>query len=84
MENTRTANRLPPGTVGKILELRHAGPMHRRLMELGLFPGQCIRRSYTAPAGSPIAFETQGTVVALRARDAKSILVQELDPLWTP
>lgn len=84
MENTQTADRLPPGTGGRIRELRLTGPLRRRLLELGLVPGRCIRRVYTAPAGSPIAFEAQGMVVALRTRDARSILVQEVDAPWTP
>ncbi len=83
MENVQTADRLPPGAWGRILELRLPGPLHRRLLELGLFPGRCIRRAHTAPAGSPIAFEAQGMVVALRTRDAAHILVQEADGPWT-
>ena len=83
MENTWTADRLPPGACARILELRTAEPLRRRLLELGLIPGQRICRRYTAPAGSPIAYEAQGMVVALRAHDAKTILLQEADGLWT-
>ena len=84
MENTRTADRLTPGSAGRILELRLPGPLRGRLEELGLIPGRCIRRRYTAPAGSPIAYEAQGMVVALRTRDAEHILVREVDAPWTP
>ena len=84
MENTRTADRLHPGICGRILELRLAGPLRERLLELGLIPGRRIRRVCTAPAGSPIAYEAQGMVVALRTRDARNILVQEVDAPWTP
>ena len=84
MEHAQTADRLPPGASGRILELRLTGPLRRRLLELGLIPGQCIRRVYTAPAGSPIAYEVQGMVLALRSRDAERILVQEEDAPWTP
>ena len=84
MENTRTADRLPPGIGGRILELRLASPLRDRLLELGLSPGRRIRRVCTAPAGSPIAYESQGMVVALRTRDARNILVQEVDMPWTP
>ena len=84
MEHIRTADRLPPGSAGTITQLTLAGPLRRRLLELGLIPGRTIRRRYTAPAGSPIAYEAQGMIVALRAGDAAGILVQEADAPWTP
>ena len=77
MENTHSAVRLQPGASGRITQLCVTGPLHFRLQELGLIPGQTIRRRYTAPAGSPIAYEVQGMVVALRARDAENILVED-------
>ena len=84
MENTHSAVRLRPGASGTIAQLCMAGPLRMRLQELGLIPGQTIRRRYTAPAGSPIAYEVQGMVLALRARDAENILVREVDAPWTP
>ena len=84
MEHTLRADRLPPGAAGRIVQLGLTGPLRRRLLELGLIPGQTLLRRWTAPAGSPIAYEAQGMVVALRARDARNILVQEVDAPWTP
>ena len=84
MEPTQTADRLAPGAAGKIVRLGMSGPLRSRLLELGLIPGQILLRRWTAPAGSPIAYEAEGMVVALRARDAANILVGEVDGPWTP
>lgn len=63
--------------------------MRRRLLELGLIPGTrvtCVTRS---PAGDPAAYLIRGSVIALRARDAKGIAVvpcsqaaQGYSPAW--
>ena len=84
MEHTLRADRLPPGAAGRIVQLGLTGPLRRRLLELGLIPGQTLLRRWTAPAGSPIAYEAQGMVVALRAGDAAHILVGEADGPWMP
>ncbi len=78
-----TLDRLAPGAAGRITALRHPEPTARRLMELGLIPGAVLTRRYTAPAGSPIAYEAGGTLLALRRKDAAQIFVQELALPWT-
>ncbi len=81
--NELTADRLAPGCAGRITKLSMAEPLRRRLLELGLIPGAMIRRRWTAPAGSPIAFEAGGALLALRKNDAAGIAVQEAGELWT-
>ncbi len=83
-ESIMTADRLEPGRVGRIIELRDCGALTRRLMELGLIPGAVLLRRHTAPGGSPIAYEAGGTLLALRAKDAAQLLVREEDLPWTP
>lgn len=79
-----SAAQLPPGGCGLIIELRHPEPLRVRLMELGIVPGAKLLRKYTAPSGSPIAFEAAGAVTAIRKRDAVQILVREVQAPWTP
>lgn len=79
-----TAAALSPGAVGLIIDLRLLGPMRRRLLDLGIVPGAHLRRRYTAPSGSPIAYEIGGAVIALRRHDAAQIVVEEADDPWTP
>lgn len=72
-----SAAQLLPGQSGRVTELRHSGSLRRRLMEMGIIPGVTLLRRYTAPSGSPIAFEAAGTVIAIRRRDAELLMVQE-------
>ena len=78
-----TADRLMPGCAGQIVALLDQGPLRLRLTELGLIPGAVLLRRYTAPAGSPIAFDVGGVLLALRRKDAARIAVREVDVPWT-
>lgn len=79
-----TAAQLPFGAVGVVIEICLQGPMRRRLLDLGIVPGARLRRCYTAPSGSPIAYEVNGAVLALRKDDAAQIAVEEADEPWKP
>lgn len=78
-----SAAELLPGHVGCIEALRQEGVLRQRLLDLGIIPGAKLLRTYTAPSGSPIAFEIQGMVVALRKRDAAKIMVREVTEPWS-
>jgi len=82
--NRICAAQLAHGAAGRVIELQHSGTLRRRLLDLGLIPGASICRRYTAPAGTPIAFEISGAVVALRKKDAEKVYVQEVQQAWTP
>ncbi|MCB1598373.1 MAG: ferrous iron transport protein A, partial [Gammaproteobacteria bacterium] len=47
----------------------------RRLMELGLLPGEPVELIGRAPLGDPLAVLIRGTRVALRTRDARRIRI---------
>lgn len=83
-ETMITADRLLPGQSGRITQLSQHRALRQRLLELGLIPGAVILRRHTAPAGSPIAFESNGMLLALRRQDAQRILVQEVEGHWIP
>ena len=78
------ADRLTPDAMGRVIEISASGMLRLRLFDLGVVPGALICRRYTAPAGSPIAFDIQGAMVALRKSDAASIMIQEVRESWTP
>ncbi|MBL8848644.1 MAG: ferrous iron transport protein A [Planctomycetaceae bacterium] len=50
----------------------------RRLMELGLLPGEPIELIGRAPFGDPLAVLIRGTRIALRVRDARRVQVAVL------
>lgn len=46
-----------------------------RFYDLGLVPGSRVKKLFSSPAGSPVAYEVIGTVLALRKKDAEKIQV---------
>ena len=71
---------LRPGHTAIISELDGADEAARRLMELGLLPGERIELIGRAPLGDPLAVLIRGTRVALRMRDARRIRIHM--PAW--
>ena len=67
-------DRLRAGQLGTVEKIGLTGPLGRRLTDLGLVEGTRVACRMTAPRGDPLAFELRGTVIALRASDARRIL----------
>lgn len=65
---------LRAGQRGTVEKIGLTGPLGRRLTDLGLVEGTRVACRMTAPRGDPLAFELRGTVIALRASDARRIL----------
>jgi ferrous iron transport protein A len=72
---TVTLDQLHAGQKARIRQLRSAGSIRRRLLDLGLVPGTPIERIMASPAGDPICFRVRGTMLALRASDAAEVAV---------
>ena len=58
-----------------IRRIAGGGPIHRRLLEMGLTPGTPIRIIKYAPLKDPLECEVKGYHVALRVAEAQLILV---------
>ena len=68
---------LAPGERGRIKTLATAGSMRRRFLDIGLIEDtevECLGRS---PAGDPSAYQIRGAVIAIRARDSQTVLLQD-------
>lgn len=76
VERVRPLCTMKPGEAGVITALYLHGSMRHRLLDLGWIPGTRIQKLYTARRGDPSAYAVRGVVIALRACDAKLILVQ--------
>jgi Fe2+ transport system protein FeoA len=50
----------------------------RRLLELGILPGEAIELIGFAPLGDPMAVLVRGSRIAIRARDARLIQISPL------
>jgi Fe2+ transport system protein FeoA len=51
--------------------------LQNKLIEMGCFEGNTIKRLYVAPLGDPIAFDINGYILGLRKDEAKLIEVSK-------
>ena len=75
MEKTVTLSRLSPGERGIVLDLTTVGAMRRRLLDIGLLRGTEVTCVGQSPAGDPRAYLICGAVIAIRRRDADTVLL---------
>ena len=76
MTSTISLNQLAPGQSAKVKELKTAGSMRRRLLDLGLIAHtevMCLGRS---PLGDPSAYLMRGAVIAIRTKDSQNIIIE--------
>lgn len=71
-----TLNKLKPKQKGKIVALKGSGPVHRRLLDMGLVKGAVIEVQRVAPLGDPIEVKIKGYNLSLRKDEAKNIIVK--------
>lgn len=69
---------LPIGRRAVVRKMAAKNPEQVRLLDFSLIPGTKIHALYQSPSGSPRAYFIRGVVVALRAKDAGSVLVEEV------
>jgi ferrous iron transport protein A len=67
---------LRPGETGVIDHLETPEEASRKLMELGIGPGEEIRFLRQAPLGGPLMIELMGYRLCVRAQDAAKIFVR--------
>lgn len=76
--NTNLA-KLAPGDRARITAVGSIGPMKRRLMDMGLLPGEEVVVQKVAPLGDPIEIRVKSYSLSLRKKEAEGIAV-ELTP----
>ncbi len=67
---------LTPGQRGRITTIGAIGPMRRRLMDMGLLPGEEIKVEKVAPLGDPIEVTVKSYNLSLRKKEAEGIAVE--------
>ena len=72
-----TLDRLPVGQWARIDAVAGEGPLHDRLLEMGLIPGTMVQVSKLAPLGDPIELFIQGYSLTVRKAEAAMISVVE-------
>jgi len=65
---------LKPGEQGRIIKLESTiGPLRRRLMDMGVLPGELVKVEKVAPMGDPIEITVKGYKLSLRKSEARGI-----------
>jgi len=73
-----TLKDLQPGEEGKVIGIGEKGPMRRRIMDMGVTPGACIKVIKVAPLGDPIEVNIRGYELSLRKEEAGQIEINKL------
>ncbi|MDO4805996.1 MAG: ferrous iron transport protein A [Coriobacteriales bacterium] len=64
------------GQTVKVLKLVGAGPVKRRIMDMGITKGQTIHVRKVAPLGDPMEVTVRGYELSVRKADAQMIEVE--------
>lgn len=73
---SQTLNTISMGQHATILEVEGKGPFRRRLLEMGLTPGQDLEVLRIAPMGDPMQLRIRGGQLSIRRNEAKNIVVK--------
>jgi ferrous iron transport protein A len=69
-------SKLALGSTGRVMKLGALGPMRRRLMDMGLVPGEMVKVTKVAPLGDPIEISVKSYSLSLRKKEAEEIVVE--------
>ena len=68
---------LKPGEQGRIIKLESTiGPIRRRLLDMGVIPGELVKVEKVAPMGDPMEVTVKGYRLSLRKGEAKGIEIE--------
>ena len=67
---------LIPGQQGIIMRVGGQRNFRRRLLEMGMVPGETIMVERVAPLGDPVEFRVKGYHLSLRRQDTTQIDIQ--------
>ena len=70
---------LKRGQRGRITKMEGAGPLKRRLMDMGVLAGEEIRMEKVAPLGDPLEVTVKGYKLSLRKKEADGITVEVME-----
>lgn len=71
-----TLDRVHPGMNAVVRNICTQDALRKRLAEFGLVPGTKVQCRYRSPDGGVTAIALRGSVLALRTRDLKQIVVR--------
>ncbi|MBR3233989.1 MAG: ferrous iron transport protein A [Atopobiaceae bacterium] len=71
-----TLREVQVGQTAKVVKLQGAGPVKRRIMDMGITKGQLIYVRKVAPLGDPMEITVRNYELSVRKADAKMIEVE--------
>ncbi len=69
---------LKPKERGTIVKVGGDGPVHRRILDMGVVPGTEVEVVKVAPLGDPVDLLIRGYHLSLRKDEAREILVEKM------
>jgi ferrous iron transport protein A len=73
---TTDLSKLALGSTGRVMTIGAIGPMRRRLMDMGIVPGELVKVTKVAPLGDPIEISVKSYSLSLRKKEAEGIAVE--------
>jgi Fe2+ transport system protein FeoA len=73
---TKSLSQLKPGEKGVVTKVTGSGPIHRRIIDMGIVPGSLIKVQKFAPLGDPMEIKVKGFNLSLRKTEADTIQVE--------
>lgn len=67
---------LLPGEKGIVSKVTGTGPIHRRMIDMGIVPGTTIKVEKFAPLGDPMEIKIKGFNLSLRKSEAAMIQIE--------
>ena len=69
-------SQLLPGEKGIVSKVTGTGPIHRRMIDMGIVPGTTIKVEKFAPLGDPMEIKVKGFNLSLRKSEAAMIQIE--------
>ncbi len=77
MERNIGLHSLRPGETALVKCLGSSGALRRRLLDMGMVEGTRVECLGISPGGDPKAFLVRGSMLAIRDRDCRDIIVNK-------
>ena len=76
MDEIIRLSELPAGCSAIVEEVNCAEYLRNRVLDMGIIKGAELSMVLRAPFGDPVAYAVKNTLIALRRRDSREILVR--------
>ena len=74
--STKSLAQLRPKEKGLIVRVGGSGPIHRRILDMGVVPSAEVLVERVAPLGDPIEIKIKGYHLSLRKEEAAQVYVE--------